>query len=80
MDMKSFVTTFALCYVILSILMFFGFWLIYDNIWGILAVICLPIAAVIEGFIGMEKKIEKLEQRIEELEGKKKDEVEDIDG
>ena len=78
--MKSFVTTFALCYVILSILMFFGFGLIYNNIWGILAVICLPIAAVIEGFTAMEKKIETLEKRIEKLEGKKTDETEDIDG
>lgn len=78
--MKSFFTTFALCYVILAILMFFGFGLIYDNIWAILGVICLPLAAVIEGFIGMEKKIEKLEKRIEELEGKKVDETENFNG
>ena len=77
--MKSFITTFGICYVLLYVLMFFGFGLIYNNIWAILAVICLPLAAVIEGFIGMEKKIEKLEKRIRELEGEK-DETENIDG
>ena len=79
-DMKSFITTFLMCYVLLYILMFFGFGLIYDNIWAILGVISLAVAAVIEGFTAMEKKIEKLEKRIEELEGKKEDETENIDG
>ena len=78
--MKSFITTFAICYVLLWILMFFGFGLIYNNLFAILAVIALPIAAVIEGFIGMEKKIEKLEKRIQELEGKKTDETENFNG
>ena len=80
--MKGFFSTFAVCYLILAILTFFGFGLIYNNIWAILAVICLPIAAAIEGFISMEKKIEKLEKRIEELEGigEKKHETENIDG
>ena len=78
--MKSFITTFAICYVLLWILMFFGFGLIYNNLFAILAVIALPIAAVIEGFTGMEKKIEKLEKRIEELEGKKTDETENFNG
>jgi len=78
--MKSFLTTFVVCYVILLILAFFGLGLVYNNFYILLAVIALPIAAVIEGFIGMEKKIEKLEKRIEELEGKKKDETENIDG
>lgn len=78
--MKSFFTTFALCYVILAVLLFFGYGLIYDNIWAILGVICLPIAAVIEGFIGMEDRIKQLEQRIKELEGKRDNETENIDG
>ena len=78
--MKGFLTTFAICYVLLWILMFFGFGLIYNNLFAILAVIALPIAAGIEGFIGMEKKIEKLEKRIQELEGTKIDETENIDG
>ena len=78
--MKSFLTTFVVCYVILLILAFFGLGLVYNNFYILLAVIVLPIAAVIEGFIGMEKKIEKLEKRIEELEGKKTDETENIDG
>ena len=78
--MKSFITTFAICYVLLWILMFFGFGLIYNNLFAILAVIALPIAAVIEGFIGMEKKIEKLEKCIQELEGKKTDETENFNG
>ena len=80
MDMKSFVTTFAMCYIVLLILAFFGFGLIYDNFYALLAVVALPIAAAIEGFTYMEGKIEKLEKRIEELEGKKIDETEDIDG
>ena len=80
MGMKSFITTFAICYVIGWIFLFFGFGFIYNNLFAILAVICLPIAAVIEGFIGMENKIERLEKRIEELEGKKEDETENIDG
>ena len=78
--MKSFLTTFALCYIVLLILAFFCFGLIYDNFYGMLAVVALPIAAVIEGFTAMEKKIEKLEKRIEELEGKKKDETENFNG
>ena len=78
--MKGFLTTFALCYVVLWILTFFGLGLIYNNLFAILAVIALPMAAVIEGFSGMEKRIEKLEKRIQELEGKTIDETENIDG
>ena len=79
-DMKSFFTTFALCYIVLLILAIFCFGLIYNNFYGLLAAVALPIAATIEGFTYMEGKIEKLEKRIEELEGKKKDETENIDG
>lgn len=78
--MKSFITTFAACYVLLLILAFFGLGFVYQNFYALLAVIALPIAATAEGFMGMEKKIEKLEKRIEELEGKKTHETEDIDG
>lgn len=78
--MKGFFSTFGVCYLILAILMFFGFGFVYDNIWALLAVICLPIAATIEGFTRMEERIEKLEKRIEELEGKKDNETENIDG
>ena len=78
--MKSFITTFAACYLVLLILAIFCFGLIYNNFYGLLAAAALPIAAVIEGFVAMEKKIEKLEKRIEELEGKKEDETENFNG
>ena len=78
--MKSFLTTFVACYIVLLILAIFCFGLIYNNFYVLLAAVALPVAAVIEGFVAMGKKIETLEKRIEELEGKKEDETEHIDG
>ena len=72
--MKSFITTFAVCYLMLLILAVFGLGFVYNNFYLFLAVICLPVAVMIEGFLGMEKKIEKLEKRIKELEGQREDE------
>ncbi|MBQ7083918.1 MAG: hypothetical protein IJM95_01560 [Anaerotignum sp.] len=54
--MKSFFTTFALCYIVLLILAIFCFGLIYNNFYGLLAAVALPIAAAIEGFTYMEGK------------------------
>lgn len=80
--MKSFLTTFIACYVVLLVLAVFCFGWIYQNFYGLLAAVALPIAAGIEGYMSMEKKIAELEKRIEELEGKKEvpHETENIDG
>ncbi len=78
--MKSFFTTFLACYVILLILAILGFSLVYNNFYILLAVVTLPIAAVIEGFSVMGDRIEQLEKRIEELEGKKEYEAEYFNG
>lgn len=76
--MKGFFSTYALCFVIGMIFLFFGFGLIYGNVWAMLAVICLPVAVVIQMFLHYEKRMDALEKRIEKLE--EKDESKDIDG
>ena len=66
--MKGFISTYVLCYVVCAIFIFFIFGWIYNNLWAMLAVICLPIAVMLQMFLHYEKRIDALEKRIEELE------------
>jgi len=79
MDMKSFGTTFLICYVVCCVLLFFFGQFFFDNIWLLMAIPALLLAIGVGGYVENAEKIEKLEKRIEELEGRK-DETEDIDG
>jgi len=60
------------------LLFFFGQFF-FDNIWLLMAIPALLLAIGVGGYVENAEKIEKLEKRIEELEGRK-DETEDIDG
>ena len=78
--MKSFGTTFMICYVVCCVLLFFFGQFFFDNIWLLMLIPALLLAIGIGGYVENAGKIEELEKRIEELEGKKKDETENIDG
>jgi|LSQX01.3.fsa_nt_gb uncharacterized membrane protein YciS (DUF1049 family) len=66
--MKSFLGTFAICFILCYIFLLFGGALIFENFWAILVFVALIITILTTAFIHQEIKIEELEARIKTLE------------
>ncbi len=66
--MKSFLGTFVISLILCYIILFFGGYLIFENIWAILVLVAFIIAILITAFAHQETKIEELEARIKILE------------
>lgn len=68
--MKSFFSTFAICFISACLFLFFGGTLIFRNFWAIAVFCALVLAVLISSFLHQETKIEELEARIKALETK----------
>jgi len=66
--MKSFFSTFVMCFILCILFLFFGGFLIFESFWGPIFVISFILAVVITSFISLETKIEELNERIKALE------------
>lgn len=66
--MKNFLSTFAICFILCGIFLFFGGFLILLNPWLTVALIALVISLLICAFLSLEDKIEELEGRLRTLE------------
>lgn len=66
----KFITTYIMILILCYILVFFGGWIAF-NFYGVLAVCALIITVVVSVFCEQEERMERLEKRIEVLEGKK---------
>lgn len=66
--MKTFLSAFAICYILCTCFLFFGGTLILQSIWGLVAIFSLIIAVSISLLMEQETKMEKLEQRLQALE------------
>ena len=66
--MKSFLGTFVICFILSYVFLFFGGILIFENLWGIIALVALVVSVLITAFINQDTKIEELEARIKVLE------------
>lgn len=66
--MKSFLSTFAVCFVLVFGFMGLGGYRILENVWALMAFISLLLAVMIQAFLRQEAKIEALETRMRTLE------------
>ena len=66
--MKNFLSTFAICFVLCGIFLFFGGFLILSNLWLTVALAALVISLLICAFLSLEGKIEEVEGRLRALE------------
>lgn len=65
--------TFAACFIILCVFVFFFAGILFNSVWGIIFVASLILTAFIQAVINLESKIENLEKRIKAIEGKNLD-------
>lgn len=65
--MKEFIGTFMVCLVALFLLMFFGFPLLC-NVYFLLVLAALALAAVLHGYMTLTDRIERLEKKLKERE------------
>ena len=70
MDMKDFAVTFIICLISSYVILFFGGWIIFENLLGALCAFSLIMAVFISWLMNLSDKIEKLEKRVKELEEK----------
>lgn len=68
--MKDFAITFIICLISSYVILFFGGWIIFENLWGALCAFSLIMAVIISWNMSLSEKTEKLEKRIKELEEK----------
>ena len=68
--MKNFLGTFVTSLILCYIFLFFGGFIIFENLWAVLILASFIIAILITAFIHQETKIEELEKRISTLESK----------
>ena len=68
--MKEFAITFIICLISSYVILFFGGWIIFENLLGALCAFSLIMAVIISWNMSLSEKIEKLEKRIKELEEK----------
>lgn len=66
--MKSFLSTFAVCFILLCAFLFFGGYYILTNFWATAAPVSLIAAVIVALFEHQESKIDELEQRLRALE------------
>lgn len=66
--MKEFLGTFMVCLVVLFLLLFFCAPLFF-NFYVLLVLAALVLAALLQGFMHLSERLEKLEKRLAELEG-----------
>lgn len=66
--MKEFIGTFIISLILCYLFLFWGGFLIFENIWALLVFAAFIISILITVFISQEKKIEDLEKRIKVLE------------
>ena len=66
--MKDFLVTFVICLITSYVILFFGGWIIFENLYGALVAFSLVMAVLISWLMSLSDKIEKLEKRIQELE------------
>ena len=71
--MKSFISTYVICFICCVLFMFFGGSLIITSTWLFMAFCALIMALIVTGFSIHGEKIEKLEKRVEELEKNKEE-------
>ena len=69
---KDFFTNFLICFISTCAILFFGGWLIFENFLGIVAAFSLVLSVFISWIMNLSDKIDKLENRIKELEEKQK--------
>ena len=69
---KDFAVTFIICLFSSYIILFFGGWLIFENLFGALCAFSLIMAVLISWLMNLSDKIDKLENRVKELEEKQK--------
>ena len=66
--MKTFLSSFAICFILCAAFLFFGGIRLLQNIWAVVALFSLIIAIGISLFAEQESRIEALEQRLQALE------------
>ena len=69
---KEFAITFIICLISSYVILFFGGWIIFENLWGALCAFSLIMAVIISWNMSLSEKTEKLEKRIQELEQNQK--------
>jgi len=68
--MKNFIQIFLICLLISGTVLFFGGWLIFENIFAMLITFSLLMTFLISIIVDLDDRIEKLENKIKELESK----------
>lgn len=66
-SMKNFVAIFGICYVLSIIFLFFGGFLVFENLYLLLALISLIIAILVTVLMYQDDRIETLEKKIKKL-------------
>ncbi len=69
--MKLFAQAFIVCFVLSIIFIFFFGGLIFNNIWLILAISSLILAALITLYANQDSRIDRLEKTVEQLKNEK---------
>lgn len=65
---KAFLGTFTVCLVVLFLLLFFGAPLL-SNVYLLLVLAALALAALLQGYMNLSDRIERLEKKLAEREG-----------
>ncbi len=72
--MKSFFSTFIICFLSVAVFFFFLGGLLFESFWGLLIFIALIFSIAIHAYMELANKIENLEKEVSTLKGTEGDE------